>query len=62
MYTSQHRCSACQTNEHPREAHSVPLMARVEAWLMESAGRRVEAEAWRRVAANLERKASEVAA
>lgn len=51
-----YRCTACQTDEHPREAHSVPLMARVEAWLMESAGRHGEAAAWRKVAANLARK------
>lgn len=53
-----YRCTACQTDEHPREAHSVPLMARVEAWLMEAAGRGAEAAAWHKVADNLKRKAA----
>lgn len=51
-------CTACKTTEHPREAHSDPALARAEAERLVAAGRRVEAEMWRRVASNLERKAA----
>lgn len=49
-------CSACKTTEHPREAHSDPALARAAAERLVAAGRPVEAEMWRRVASNLERR------
>ena len=49
-------CSACQTSDHPREAHSDPALARVEAEKASSRGDHALAKMWRWVASNAERR------
>lgn len=50
------RCSACRTDDHPREAHHDPALARVEAERASAAGEPKLAAMWRWVAANAERR------
>lgn len=52
-------CTACQTDAHPREAHSDPALARVEAHKAASRGDYAGATMWLRVAVNLRRKAAQ---
>lgn len=49
-------CSACQTSDHPREAHSDPKLARVEAHKAASKGDYAGASMWLTVAVNLLRR------
>lgn len=52
-------CSACQASGHPREAHSDPALARVEAHKAASRGDYAGATMWLRVAVTLRRKAAQ---
>lgn len=48
-------CTACQTSDHPREAHEDHALARVEAHRAASRGDYAGACMWLRVAVNLRR-------